>query len=93
MALDIKDWSGKVKHAELPVDQLPAVAFTVFADVWPWATGYGDRRHPICHWCGRNFDFDFDSFHLLMPNLLSQLVCKYSKVRRPFQKLAYKHFM
>ena len=28
-----KEW--EVKHAELPVDQPPAVAFTAFADVWP----------------------------------------------------------
>ena len=28
---------GKVKHAELPVDQPPTVAFTAFADVWPRA--------------------------------------------------------
>ena len=38
LALDIREWSGKVKHAELPVDQPPAVAFTAFADVWPRAT-------------------------------------------------------
>ena len=38
MALDIRKWSGKVKHAELPVDQPPAVAFTAFADVCPGAT-------------------------------------------------------
>ena len=33
-----REWSGKVKHAELPVDQPPAVAFTAFADVWLRAT-------------------------------------------------------
>ena len=39
MALDIREWSGKVNHAELPVNQPPpAVAFTSFADVWPRAT-------------------------------------------------------
>ena len=27
-----------MKHAELLVDQSPAVAFTAFADVWPRAT-------------------------------------------------------
>ena len=27
----------EVKHAELRVDQPPAVAFTAFADVWPRA--------------------------------------------------------
>ena len=36
--LDIREWSGKVKHVELPLDQPPAVAFTAFADVWPRAT-------------------------------------------------------
>ena len=30
------DW--EIKHVELPVDQPPAVALTVFADVWPWVT-------------------------------------------------------
>ena len=57
LALDIREWSGKVKHAELPVNQPPAVAFTAFADVWPRATGNGDRRRPMRHWCWRNFDF------------------------------------
>ena len=38
LALDIREMSGKVKHAELPVDEPPAVAFTVFAAVWPRAT-------------------------------------------------------
>ena len=33
-----REWSGKVEHAELPVDQLSAVDFTAFADVWPRAT-------------------------------------------------------
>ena len=36
--LDIRERNGKVKHAELPVDQPSAVAFTAFADVWPRAT-------------------------------------------------------
>jgi len=35
--LDIWEWSGKVKLAELPVDQPPAVTFTAFADAWPRA--------------------------------------------------------
>ena len=39
------------------MDQPPAVAFTAFADVWPRATGNGDRRRPMRNWCGRNFDF------------------------------------
>ena len=39
--------------------QPPAAAFTAFADVWPRATGNGDRRRPMRHCCGRNFDFDF----------------------------------
>ena len=30
-------WSGKVKLAELPIDQPSAVAFTAFADAWPMA--------------------------------------------------------
>ena len=38
LALEVREWSGKVKHAELPVNQPPAVAFTAFADVWPRAT-------------------------------------------------------
>ena len=38
LALDIREWSGKVKHVELPVDQPPAVAFIAFTDVWPRAT-------------------------------------------------------
>ena len=37
LALDIREWSGKVKHVELLVDELFAVAFTAFADVWPRA--------------------------------------------------------
>ena len=39
------------------MDQPPAVAFTVFADVWPRPTGNGDRRRPMRQWRGRNFDF------------------------------------
>ena len=34
----MREWNGKVKHAELPVDQPPAVAFTAFEDVWRRAT-------------------------------------------------------
>ena len=39
LALDLWEWSGKVKLAKLPVDQPPppAVAFTAFADAWPRA--------------------------------------------------------
>ena len=33
--------------------------FTAFADLWPRATGNGDRRRPMRHWRGRNFDVDF----------------------------------
>ena len=33
-----KRMEWEVKHAELPVDQPPAIAFTAFADVWPRAT-------------------------------------------------------
>ena len=36
--------------------QPPAVVFTAFANVWPRATGNGDRCHPMRHWRGRNFD-------------------------------------
>ena len=35
MALDIRESNGKVKPAELPGSQPPAIAFTAFADVWP----------------------------------------------------------
>ena len=38
LAPDKREWSGKVKHPELPVDQPPAVAFTAFTDVWSRAT-------------------------------------------------------
>ena len=44
-------------HAELPVDQPPAVAFTAFVDVWPRATGNEDRRLPVGHGCGRIIEF------------------------------------
>ena len=40
------------------MDQPPAVAFTAFADMWPWATGNGDRSHLMRHWRRRNFDLD-----------------------------------
>ena len=47
------------KHAELPVDQPPAVAFTAFADAWPRAieTEIGAALCAIGH--GKDFDFDF----------------------------------
>ena len=35
MALDLRESNGKAKPAELPGSQPPAIAFTVFADVWP----------------------------------------------------------
>ena len=35
------------------MDQPSAVAFTAFADVWPRATGNGDRRRPMRHWRGK----------------------------------------
>ena len=44
------------------MDQSPAIAFIAFADVWPTATGNGDRYHPIRHWLGRNFDFCLNIF-------------------------------
>ena len=31
------------------MDQPPAVDFTAFIDVWPRATGNGDRRRPTRH--------------------------------------------
>ena len=39
------------------MDQPPAVAFIAFADVWPRATGNGDRRRLMRHWRGKEFDF------------------------------------
>ena len=35
--LTYENGNRKVKLAELPVDQPPAVAFTAFADAWPRA--------------------------------------------------------
>ena len=32
------------------MDQPPAVAFTVSADVWPRGYRNGDRRSPMRHW-------------------------------------------
>ena len=55
LALDVLEWSGKVRHTELPVDQHPTEALTAFIDVQPRATGNGDRHHPMCHWSERNF--------------------------------------
>ena len=35
LELDIREWSGKVQHADLPVDQPPPTsAFTAFTDMW-----------------------------------------------------------
>ena len=39
------------------MDQPPAVDFTAFTEVWPRATGNGNRLPHIHHWRGRNFDF------------------------------------
>ena len=49
-----KEW--EVKHAELPVDQPPTVAFTAFADAWPRAieTEIGAALCAIGH--GKDFD-------------------------------------
>jgi len=45
-----------VKHAEFPVDQPSAIAFTAFADAWCSARN-GDRP-PFAPWEGeRTFDF------------------------------------
>ena len=58
LALDIREWSGKVKLAELPVDQSPAVAFIAFADALPRAieTEIGAALCAI----GTRKDFHFD---------------------------------
>ena len=48
---------GKVNTRSYQWTSPPAVAFTAFADVRPRATGNGDRRRPMHHWRGRNFDF------------------------------------
>ena len=48
----------KVKHAELPVDQPPAVAFTAFADVWPRATETEIGAALCAIGAGRTFTFD-----------------------------------
>ena len=34
------------------MDQRSAVAVTAFIDVWPRATGNGDRHRPMRHWRG-----------------------------------------
>ena len=39
------------------MEQPPSVAFTAFADVWPSATKNGDRRCPMRHSRGKDFDF------------------------------------
>ena len=59
LALDLWEWSGggEVKHAEVPLDQPSAIAFIAFVDMWPKGTGNGNRRRPMRHCRGRNFDF------------------------------------
>ena len=59
----MRDWSGKVKQTELPVDQPPAVAFTACADVWPRATET-EIGTAVCA-IGAGKDFYFDSLILL----------------------------
>ena len=46
-----------MKHAELPVDQPPAVAFTAFADVWPRATDMEIGTALCAIGAGMTFDF------------------------------------
>ena len=56
LALDIREWSGKVKHKKLPVDQPPAVAFTAFADMWPGATETEIGAAQCAIGAGKDFD-------------------------------------
>ena len=46
-----------MKHAELAVDPPPAVAFTAFSDMLPWAVGSGDGRRPLRHWLRKDLAF------------------------------------
>ena len=57
LALDIRGGSGKIKYAELPVGQLPAVAFTAFAFVWPRATETEVGAALCAIGAGRTFTF------------------------------------
>ena len=46
------------------MDQPSALAFTAFADVWPRATGNGDRRRLVRHLRGKDFEvLTFDIIH------------------------------
>ena len=49
------------EHTELPVDQPPVVAFTAFADVWPWATETEVGAALCAIGAGKDFDFDLTS--------------------------------
>ena len=57
LALDIIEWNGKVKHAELPLEQPPAVAITAFTDVWPRATETEISAALYAIGAGKDFDF------------------------------------
>ena len=54
-----KRMEWEVKHAELPVDQPPAVAFTAFADVWPRATVTETGAALCAIGAGRTLTFDY----------------------------------
>ena len=71
MALDIREWSGKVKHAELPMDQPPAVAFTAFADVWPRAAETEIGTALCAIGAGRTLTF-FDASIIILPSKISK---------------------
>ena len=64
LAFNIREWSGKVKRAELPVDQPPTIAFTGFENVWPRAieTEIGPALCPIGP--GRTLTFFSTTLHL-----------------------------
>ena len=57
LALDIRDWCGKAKHKELPVDQPPAAAFTASADMWLRAAGMEIGATLCAIGAGKDFDF------------------------------------
>ena len=58
LALDKCERSREIKHAELPVGQLPAVAFTAFADAWPRATETEIGATLCTIGAGRTWTFD-----------------------------------
>ena len=83
LAFNIREWSGNVKHAELPVDQPSTVAFTAFADVWPRATET-EIGAILCAIGARmtlTFDFGVDG-PIVMGVAGSALSCKEITVRK-----------